>query len=284
MRRLVDRWPPGTATQVHNDAPAINNLGHVVWQRLGEFQCSEADGELWCYDGSQARQLTKIGLSNQVPEINDQDQIVWTRFDFCASQWRSSVMLYAAGQITQLTSPQEFNSFYGTINNEGLFGWNYGPIAGNLYPIAIYRDGATTDLTTDGDRVAISDSGRIVFERNSSPTTSQLWMYEDGRFTQLTAESSYNEDCDVGADGSIVWLRNGWPITEVWAFLRRELGDLNCDGAVTIADAGPFVVAIADIDTFRIQFPACDELLGDFTLDGAVTVSDIAGFVQSLLR
>lgn len=283
-RRLVDRWPPGTIPQQYNGPPAINNLGHIVWQRAGLPQCSEADGELWFYDGMEVRQLTHVGLSNQGPSINDQDQVVWTHYDFCQSPRRSTIMLYSDGQVTELTSAAEYNAFEEAINNDGLIAWNYGPVTGDRYPIAVYHRGVATDLTNDGDRAAISDSGRIVFERNSSPTTSQLWMYEVGDFVQLTDDESYNEACDVGADGSIVWLRNGWPITEVWAFLRRDLGDLNCDGAVTIADAGPFVMTIADIESFRIQFPACDELLGDFTLDGAITVSDIAGFVQCLLR
>ncbi len=57
------------------------------------------------------------------------------------------------------------------------------------------------------------------------------------------------------------------------------LGDLNCDGVVSVGDINAFVLALTDTDGYRKAFPDCNALNGDFNDDGAVTVGDINGFV-----
>lgn len=61
-----------------------------------------------------------------------------------------------------------------------------------------------------------------------------------------------------------------------------RLGDLNCDGAATVADIGAFVLALTDPAGFAKQFPGCTLLNGDFNGDSALTVSDIGLFVALL--
>lgn len=56
-------------------------------------------------------------------------------------------------------------------------------------------------------------------------------------------------------------------------------GDMNCDGVVTVADIGPFVLAVTDPAGYAAQFPACDILNADTNGDQVVTVADIGGFV-----
>lgn len=60
------------------------------------------------------------------------------------------------------------------------------------------------------------------------------------------------------------------------------IGDLNCDGIVTVADIGPFVMALTDPAAYAAAFPSCSPLRGDCTSDGQLTVSDIACFVNLL--
>ena len=60
------------------------------------------------------------------------------------------------------------------------------------------------------------------------------------------------------------------------------IGDLNCDGFVTVTDIGPFVLAITDTAGYVIMFPECNKLNADINGDGAVTVGDIGPFVQLL--
>ena len=60
------------------------------------------------------------------------------------------------------------------------------------------------------------------------------------------------------------------------------VGDLNCDGAVSVSDIGAFVLALTNPTAYATQFPDCDVRLGDVNQDGAVTVSDIGPFVALL--
>lgn len=60
------------------------------------------------------------------------------------------------------------------------------------------------------------------------------------------------------------------------------LGDLNCDGAITIADINPFVLALTDPKQYRLLFPNCDPICADVNRDRIVSVSDIRAFVALL--
>ncbi len=57
------------------------------------------------------------------------------------------------------------------------------------------------------------------------------------------------------------------------------IGDMNCDGAVTVGDINPFVLAITDPAAYTAQFPDCDIDAGDCNSDGDITVGDINCFV-----
>lgn len=59
-------------------------------------------------------------------------------------------------------------------------------------------------------------------------------------------------------------------------------GDTNCDGLVTVADIGGFVLALTDPAAYAAQFPDCDINNADMNNDGNITVSDIGLFVQTL--
>ncbi len=57
-------------------------------------------------------------------------------------------------------------------------------------------------------------------------------------------------------------------------------GDMNCDGAVSVGDINPFVLALTNPTGYADQFPDCDPLNGDCTQDGTLTVGDINCFVE----
>lgn len=61
------------------------------------------------------------------------------------------------------------------------------------------------------------------------------------------------------------------------------VGDMNCDGFVTVADIGPFVMAISNPAQYAVFFPSCDIMNGDINNDGFITVADIGPFVQLLV-
>jgi hypothetical protein len=56
-------------------------------------------------------------------------------------------------------------------------------------------------------------------------------------------------------------------------------GDMNCDRVISVADIGPFVLAVTDPAAYAAQFPDCDRQFADVNRDGVVSVGDIAAFV-----
>ncbi len=57
------------------------------------------------------------------------------------------------------------------------------------------------------------------------------------------------------------------------------LGDMNCDGSVTVGDINPFVLALTDPAGYADMFPDCNILNGDCSDDGSISVGDINCFV-----
>ncbi len=60
------------------------------------------------------------------------------------------------------------------------------------------------------------------------------------------------------------------------------LGDMNCDGVVSVSDINAFVLALTDPAAYQAQFPDCDIQNGDMNGDGVVSVGDINGFVSAV--
>lgn len=91
---------------------------------------------------------------------------------------------------------------------------------------------------------------------------------------------------DVEFDGAgNVWLST---ISEGVAVLlignNGLLGDMNCDGLVSVSDIGPFVTALTDPAGYAALFLECDINNGDINTDGLVSVGDIGAFVALLTK
>jgi hypothetical protein len=61
-----------------------------------------------------------------------------------------------------------------------------------------------------------------------------------------------------------------------------RVGDINCDGEITVSDIAPMVLALTQPDQFPIQFPNCEFFDADINGDGIISVNDIAPFVALL--
>ncbi|MGE3180883.1 MAG: hypothetical protein AB7N71_04575 [Phycisphaerae bacterium] len=87
-------------------------------------------------------------------------------------------------------------------------------------------------------------------------------------FTQL--------DVAAAAAGDVITFRID---TEGHALL----GDLNCDGSITVSDIGPFVTALVDPEGYGVAQPDCNSANADTNQDTAVSPSDIGPFVALLI-
>ena len=88
-------------------------------------------------------------------------------------------------------------------------------------------------------------------------------------------------DAGVTLVGTEYELLGGfWPA--IAAPPGQLVGDLNCDGVVSVSDISGFVLALTHPGAYPLQFPGCDILNGDVNGDGVLTVSDIGPFVALL--
>lgn len=71
-------------------------------------------------------------------------------------------------------------------------------------------------------------------------------------------------------------------MTIIPGLMQLLIGDMNCDGLVSVGDIGPFVLALTDPIQYPIDFPDCNLAHGDVNQDGVVSVGDIGPFVALL--
>ncbi|MDX2197475.1 MAG: Ig-like domain-containing protein [Phycisphaerae bacterium] len=85
-----------------------------------------------------------------------------------------------------------------------------------------------------------------------------------------------------------LWNNNGKCPPEVMETLTLPLapvgllGDMNCDGFVTVGDISGFVLALTDPAGYAAAYPSCDIMNADVNEDGFVSVGDIGPFVLLL--
>lgn len=99
------------------------------------------------------------------------------------------------------------------------------------------------------------------------------------RMTGMGNWPSYPMDVDVH-DGL---LHVAGDSSGLWIFEVHELGDLNCDGDVDLADINPFVMALADPVRYAQRYPGCYIQNGDLNQDELVDFGDINPFIDRLL-
>ena len=95
--------------------------------------------------------------------------------------------------------------------------------------------------------------------------------YEASRATGINGDQADNLGGTCGAVYVFVRGAGSFPV-----------GDLNCDGFVTVGDIGGFVLALTNPAQYAVQFPGCEILNADINGDGFVTVGDIGPFVALL--
>ena len=270
------------ANPAENWGPRINNLGHVAWHRRSSFQCSDADAEIWFFDGERTFQLSDEGLANQAVSLNNRDVVAWTRYDFCVSPWDSLVMV-ADGSDIAAVSTGFFEPQHVAIADDGCVYWGYNTPGQNT--LIRFCNGQFSEISDSGRGPFISDDGRhLVFNRwFESLSTWEIMYYDGAVLTQLTRDDDvWNISAEVNNRGEIVWGHGEYPFKEIWLVARLPSGDLNCDGVVDLHDIVPFVRALVSPQDYAAEYPGCDRTLADLDANGTVEVSDIAFFVNAI--
>jgi T5SS/PEP-CTERM-associated repeat protein len=75
---------------------------------------------------------------------------------------------------------------------------------------------------------------------------------------------------DGGQEVQLVYVPSSGPL----------VGDMNCDGTISVGDIGGFVLALTNPEGYEAQYPSCDIFAADTNGDGAITVGDIGAFVS----
>lgn len=70
----------------------------------------------------------------------------------------------------------------------------------------------------------------------------------------------------------------------VWQVQIGLLGDMNCDGVVSVSDIGGFVLALTNPSGYAAQFPDCLIENADINGDTGISVGDIGSFVELLTQ
>lgn len=146
-----------------------------------------------------------------------------------------------------------------------------GGVQGNMNSLepAISSDGRTAAFSSAASNLVAADTNgqSDIFVRDTVDADTDQDGISDGCDNCPQVANATQDDTDGDGVGDAC---------------ESAPGDMNCDGAVTVSDIGPFVLALTNSAGYMAQFPNCNLQNADVNGDGAVTVSDIGPFVQLL--
>jgi hypothetical protein len=128
----------------------------------------------------------------------------------------------------------------------------------------------------EGDLVDLDGDGKVEPNSRLVDFTGIASLAMSDR-NNLTVSIYFTADIDVNGTSSTLDDIEG--AFRIDVFLGM-IGDLNCDGVISVSDVGPFVLALTDPEAYAAQFPNCGAAAADTNGDGVVTVSDIGPFVS----
>lgn len=288
---IMIRDPDGTVTRLTNNAvedrvSRINSQRHVAWKRYTGPGCGGVAMDIYFFDGQTTRAITTDGVpsnvANQGPSLNDDDDISWTRYDFCVNPWQSRVMIYSKGQIAEISVPDMFEPQGASINNQRQVTWSYLDQEVGDHRIVLWENDRSSFLTF-GRGALLNDRGHVAFTQwhNEIPAW-QPWLYRGGRLFRISEESFGVVSHDINESAEVVMLSGAFPDFDVRLLRRFELGDLNCDHFRNAFDIEGFLLALFDPRVYELSFPDCDLGLADTNSDGAVNAFDIEPFLGIL--
>jgi hypothetical protein len=250
--------------------PRVNNRGHIAWHQHWYRGCSEAD--IFFYDGARIQRITQDGFSNQGVSINDSDELVWTRYDFCQNPWRGTQMYRnAEGDVIELSDGAD-QSQGAYINNQSQIVWGTDPDG-----IILWDDGRETLITDWGHPAGINDMGLVSVNRwHEDIEVWQQWVWIDGKMMRITEDAStWNHSGAPNRWGELGWqsqvggrLANSEIHLLTW---RKGNGDIDGNHAVDDDDYEIFAGCTGGPDG-GIESCSCHR--SDLDHDGDVDLGD----------
>jgi hypothetical protein len=270
----IARWSDGEIELLTNTpdrseySPRINNLGHVVWNQLTEEGC--AGSQIWFYDGTTAQPITNDEFSNQGEDINDHDEIVWTRYDFCVFPWVSTIMFHRNGITIPITIDVE-QVQNAAINEQGHVSWQ------GASGIRLWIDGKTSVLTQWGSNPSLNSAGLVAFNRwHQQSSTYQIWLGESEKFRQITDNDTWNTNPVISELFEIAWGRGNSPDKDIELFTwAAGNSDVNFSGNNDLDDFAIFYQCLHGPGRYGRD---CGCYRTDLNRDGSTDFLDFAGF------
>ncbi len=225
----------------------MNDSAHATWRSKLSQVCNEfgriGETQLFHFDGSSVQLILDDGFSNQSPEINNSDQIVWGHAAIpCDSgAWSGDILLFSNGQITEIpTTLVQVQA--PAINDSGHVVWPGDNVDGQ--DTIEFWNGIETVFVVSGSVPAINDAGDVAYNVMTVFTPWELWLKRDGAFMRLSDEADIEAIIDnivaaLNEYGEVAWKRqpNGL-FTPSWIKYMRRIrnGDIDNDGLVALSD------------------------------------------------
>ena len=251
-------WEDGDLTQLtfspqDDRSPRINNLGHVAWKRYMGEGCGGQRMDVFFYDGESIQRITTNGetdnLANQHVVVNDDDQIVWTEYNFCDNPWTSKIMMWSDGGVTQLSPGDVWEPRAPKINNLGQVAWIFQSDWGE-HGIQLWEDGEVTTITDWGNVAGLNNHGDMAVYRfyEAGPVGAyEVWLYRNGQFLQITEDphdqgwtNIWNLPTDINELGEIVYMHGRpWYYETVVKCMKLRLASGGCAGKIDAVNVEP---------------------------------------------
>jgi hypothetical protein len=169
--------------------------------------------------------------SNQGPKINELDETVWTRFDFCESPWRGTPMYRKpGGEIVELTAGVD-QSQSPHINNRSQIVWGADPGG-----VVLWEKGEPELITDWGHAAAINDGRSVSIDRwHEDIREWQVWLSIEGAMLQIPLQGSHATG-RLNNFGEVAW-EQGRSRYEVWLMSwSTSNADITGDATFDLAD------------------------------------------------
>ncbi|MGE3180228.1 MAG: FG-GAP-like repeat-containing protein [Phycisphaerae bacterium] len=151
-------------------------------------------------------------------------------------------------------------------------------------PFFSHQEIQLEDIDQDGDpdlaEIHFGDGrGHLYLNESGTLATVPSWTFDATVVGTALAFGDLNND---GWKDLVLGYSGDPSIRVFYATPLTLLGDMNCDGVISVSDIAPFVLALTDPAGYAASFPDCDINNADVNGDDTISVGDIGPFVALL--